>query len=300
MNFANNFSEADAETFRGQGFVVVEKFLGSAWASGLFDECQRLKHAKLYSAHKFRFGSQLFEKPNIYELDLHDRVKREQSKYLTEIFDSVGPTFVSNAKRLVPELHLDETPSAIKMQFNAGNNGCFPWHYDNAGPPSKRQLTCIVYLNKNWKEGDGGELVLLPFLSSPIKIAPLFNRAVLFQSDKHLHRVLPSVKERFCFTVWCDGLKVNSDNDVLLSKDHLKFTSFDQAEAFFQNSPLQRVISRAVYNDEYKESLIQCVGGTAGEKIMVMHHEMNVQNIYRKLQPLIDEFRRRKVLIQQA
>ena len=82
--------------------------------------------------------------------------------------------------------------------------------------------------------------------------------------------------------------------------DHLKFTSFDQAEAFFQNSPLQRVISRAVYNDEYKESLIQCVGGTAGEKIMVMHHEMNVQNIYRKLQPLIDEFRRRKVLIQQA
>ena len=31
-----------------------------------------------------------------------------------------------------------------------------PHHYDNAGPPSKRKLTALFYLNPNWKPADGG------------------------------------------------------------------------------------------------------------------------------------------------
>ena len=37
----------------------------------------------------------------------------------------------------------------------------------------------------------GGELVLRPFLQRPTVIAPRFDRAVLFRSDRVLHRVLP-------------------------------------------------------------------------------------------------------------
>ena len=29
---------------------------------------------------------------------------------------------------------------------------CFPLHYDNAGPPSKRRLTCLFYLSVGWSE----------------------------------------------------------------------------------------------------------------------------------------------------
>lgn len=86
------------------------------------------------------------------------------------------------------------------------------------GPPSRRKLTCIVYLNENWKKGDGGELVLWPFLQKPIVIPPLMDRLVMFRSDLLLHRVLPSTVPRYCFTVWVDGLDVNSDKDVLLTQ----------------------------------------------------------------------------------
>jgi len=157
-------------------------------------------------------------------------------------------------------------------------------------------VTCIVYLNEGWKSGDGGELVLSPFLSPPVEIPPLMNRAVLFRSDVVLHRVLPSSKKRFCFSAWLDGSRVNKDEDVLLSKDMLRFSSYDGAEAFFRASPLQRVISRAVYSDEYEESLIECVGGTPGERSMLAHHEKSVGSIYAKLRPLVDEFRRRKII----
>ena len=29
----------------------------------------------------------------------------------------------------------------VKIQCNEGSGGCFPMHFDNAGPPSKRKLS---------------------------------------------------------------------------------------------------------------------------------------------------------------
>lgn len=60
----------------------------------------------------------------------------------------------------------------------AGSGGCFPLHYDNPGPPNKRALTCLLYLNPDWKEGDGGEVCLRPFLGKEKAIAPLLDRLV--------------------------------------------------------------------------------------------------------------------------
>lgn len=51
-------------------------------------------------------------------------------------------------------------------------------HYDNPGPPNKRALTCLLYLNPSWKEGDGGEVCLTPFLQKEKAIAPLLDRLV--------------------------------------------------------------------------------------------------------------------------
>lgn len=148
--------------------------------------------------------------------------------------------------------------------------------------------------------------MLLPFLDKPIVIPPLHRRAVLFYSDCILHKVLPSNKRRMCFTMWCNGSNVNDKHDVMLSKDHLQFTSYDKAQLFFSSSPLQRVISRAIYSEEYIESLLLClITSDAKEGIrsgidedrkyeLTNQHESNVMAITTKLRPLIEEFRRRK------
>lgn len=106
--------------------------------------------------------------------------------------------------------------------------------------------------------------------------------------------------------MWCNGSNINKQNDVALSKDHLQFTSYDQAQQFFASSPLQRVLSRAVYGEEYLESLLQCLvsfdeGKNNDSEIsqetidkLTKQHESHVTAITTKLRPLIEEFRRRK------
>jgi Rps23 Pro-64 3,4-dihydroxylase Tpa1-like proline 4-hydroxylase len=43
-----------------------------------------------------------------------------------------------------------------------------------------REICMLLYLNKDWKETAGGELVFIGNNDEPISIAPLYNRCVLF------------------------------------------------------------------------------------------------------------------------
>merc|ERR1719401_558162 len=159
--------------------------------------------------------------PHIFEADLHDEAMQSALPQLAELlFDD---SLVSVLEAELPELGLQRGPSAksLKLQHNCGEGGCFPWHYDNAGKPSRRAVTCVVYLNPDWRQGDGGEIVLCPFLEQEVSVPPLMGRAVLFRSDLVLHRVLPAAAERFCFTIWLDGSGVNSNADCNLTSRHL-------------------------------------------------------------------------------
>ncbi|CAN0508374.1 unnamed protein product [Ectocarpus sp. 8 AP-2014] len=78
----------------------------------------------------------------------------------------------------------------LKLQRNAGSGGCFPLHYDNPGPPNKRALTCLLYLNPSWKEGDGGEVCLTPFLQKEKAIAPLLDRLVGVEQGRWINLLL--------------------------------------------------------------------------------------------------------------
>ena len=290
---------------RSDQYAVVDNFLSLDFANELLKSSQELIKSNAFSQHRFSFGGSLLEKPGVFEIDLSGDCSKKPSELgaWNELVSDFAPSFV---KRLAKDnaLALKSGTPAVKVQLNTGG-GSFPWHYDNPGPPSERSLTCIVYLNPNWTPGDGGELVLWPFLSKQIVVPPLHGRAVLFRSDTVLHRVLPySGVRRLCFTMWCPGSAVNHRSDVLLSKDVLQFRSYDEAQAFFSRSPLQRVISRAVYSEEYLESLLECVENESDHQKISLHlkrslvqqHENNVNQILVKLRPLIEEFRERKRL----
>mmetsp|Transcript_29526 Transcript_29526/g.62651 ORF Transcript_29526/g.62651 Transcript_29526/m.62651 type:complete len:323 (-) Transcript_29526:106-1074(-) len=298
-------------------YAVVDDFIPQDFADQLLSDAERLYSDGNFQQHYFQFGGVLLKKPNVFELDLSDNSKLGTCELglWKDVVCNVGPSFIRRIDELdqnnanegqSKSLSLQtDTPPAIKLQLNTGG-GSFPWHYDNPGPPNKRSLTCVVYLNPSWKEGDGGEIVLCPFLSRSIVIPPLHRRAVFFYSDRILHRVLPSKTRRVCFTMWCNGMNANAKNDVVLSKEHLQFTSYDEAQRFFVKSPLQRVISRAVYSEEYLKSMLECIvskQSTEGvtqeeEKMLIEQHEASVLGITKKLRPLIDEFQRRKYALE--
>ena len=81
----------------------------------------------------------------------------------------------------------------VKLQRNAGFGGCFPLHFDSDARVDGRRVTVLTYLNPDWRDGDGGELILYPFpLRAPVKIEPKMGRVVLFSAANMLHSVEPS------------------------------------------------------------------------------------------------------------
>ena len=266
--------EEHAQELMERGWFLLDNFLSQDMAMNLREEAAGAAEAGKLLPHRFQFGASTFGKPHIYEADLHDESLQAVLPGFTELlFDD---SLRHRLDQLLPDLELGPGPSArtVKLQRNCGRGGCFPCHYDNSGPPSKRSITCLVYLNPDWKEGDGGELVLMPFLMPEIVIAPLMCRAVFFRSDLVLHSVRPAFADRFCFTIWFDGASTNRSCDCNLTTKLLKTES--ETVRVLQQSAVQRAVSRAVYAQEYEDSLAACMSGTAGHDEMLQAHRQHV------------------------
>lgn len=69
-----------------------------------------------------------------------------------------------------------------------GQGGCFPIHLDSDETVDSRRVTAIVYLNRNWRKGHGGELRLYPSWTQHVDIAPVNDRLVVFSSCRMPHR----------------------------------------------------------------------------------------------------------------
>jgi hypothetical protein len=134
----------------------------------------------------------------------------------------------------------------------------------------------LTYFNKDWCSGDGGELVLQPFLDRETIIRPLHDRAVFFLSDRLLHRVLPSRPDRvrYASTTWFDGAAVNQPAALGLRLPPSAQHDAPATAELLRLSPCQRALSRAVYAEEYEASLRECMQGTDGEAQMLAAHAL--------------------------
>jgi SM-20-related protein len=75
-------------------------------------------------------------------------------------------------------------------------------HIDRFHNDSLRTLSCILYLNRDWKEADGGQLRLYLDEEKHIDILPHGGTLVTFLSDRFWHEVLPAGRERMSITGW--------------------------------------------------------------------------------------------------
>ncbi len=78
-------------------------------------------------------------------------------------------------------------------------------HIDQFRDMGTRRVTCILYLNPDWKISDGGALRLYTDNDNPQRyedIYPYAGRMVTFFSDRFYHEVLPANRERYSITGW--------------------------------------------------------------------------------------------------
>lgn len=74
-------------------------------------------------------------------------------------------------------------------------------HLDQFKDNNSRAFSMIMYLNVDWKEGDGGELCIYNGADNQ-KISPLNSKCVFFKSSELEHEVLVSHQQRMSVTGW--------------------------------------------------------------------------------------------------
>ena len=282
-----------------QGYSVLDDYFTAADADSFLQELKDLM--VLTTPKSFQTPNRTFfkdaeghitpfDKPHIYEIDLHAVFTNEHRRLADAGKDEYAfaaryPKFhemftseeipVALEEASDGEWHLDKGAGryAIKLQWNKGG-GSFPWHIDNPGN-NKRRITAVVYLNKAWKEGDGGEVVLMPFLGDEVVVAPRFNRCVLFLSEVMNHKVLPATVERYCFSTWYDKHPEAPANLDVFYKTPLKHLSHVPPSLEYLRKPsVQRTLSRLVYEEEYIESMDACIPdkeSSAHKGLLSMH-----------------------------
>lgn len=74
-------------------------------------------------------------------------------------------------------------------------------HLDQFQNNQSRTYSLISYLNEDWLEKDGGELMIHQFENNQ-KISPVQGKTVFFKSNELVHEVLVTHKRRMSITGW--------------------------------------------------------------------------------------------------
>jgi len=77
-------------------------------------------------------------------------------------------------------------------------------HFDSFRGAANRMVSLVFYLNLDWREGDGGELVLYEpgGQEEMARIAPRAGTLALFMSEEIEHEVLPTRTDRASIAGW--------------------------------------------------------------------------------------------------
>ena len=76
-------------------------------------------------------------------------------------------------------------------------------HLDTFKNFKNRVVTVVYYLNEEWRESDGGELVIYDKDDNYLtKVLPKGNKMIIFMSEKFPHEVLPAKSTRYSIAGW--------------------------------------------------------------------------------------------------
>ena len=208
--FAHNLQQ-QLNQITDRGYCVIDNFLNPSIIDTLASEILALENrALLHAANTGRAQTTVNTKlrgDSIYWLNESEASPAQQT-----YFDEMDHLRSGLNQHLylgldILESHLALYPIGASYQkhldrFKANNNAKLP----------QRQISCILYLNKDWLEEDGGYLRLylnaddatdgIVDTASSLDIAPIAGRLVMFLSDTFYHEVMPANRARMSLTGW--------------------------------------------------------------------------------------------------
>ena len=194
-NFFHQF-EAIIDGIVDHNYAVVEGLFEQEVLSGLKQELLRLLEEEEFKRAGIGNQFNLTEEKAIRSDKIHWIENGSEQPSESAFVDRVGQFSNYLNRTCYTGIHDWEFHYAC---FEKGN--FYKRHLDRFKNDESRKFSVVTYLNDDWKEEDGGTLVLyLP--PGDVKIAPRWGTTVIFKSDLIEHEVLPANRNRYSVTGW--------------------------------------------------------------------------------------------------
>jgi SM-20-related protein len=189
--------EAAAQALGRAGWWSGSGLLETTQIDALVDELTELREAdRLYRAG---IGREL-------DFQIDSEVRRDRIVWLNRQ-RPVQADFLDSMERL--RLALNRTLFLGLFEFEAHfahypPGGFYKRHLDSFRGAANRLISLVVYLNRDWQPGDGGELVLYSEDETRelARIEPRAGTIALFLSEEVPHEVRPARRDRLSIAGW--------------------------------------------------------------------------------------------------
>ena len=238
------FTTLQCRQLERDGYLVIDNFLTSEQV-----DVARNSIETLDTNYQFRGSptesfdgspakTRAFDRVIVNRIGTLDLVRQQVASFAKSLVDSDFQGFLPEDAYQTSRLHV---PAQMQVSICGGTetrqldeelstHNFYHTHLDSAGADNfgelgiigwirsrhlrQRYLTCIVYLNPDWKEGDGGCLRVFPkgelvddeegdgHKPLHVDIAPLGGRMIVFSSSSLLHVVQTTKVQRFACAVW--------------------------------------------------------------------------------------------------
>lgn len=193
-------ADAWLDRLRGQGFAVRDGVLPEALTRALAGEAERLR------------ADEALRRAGVGRADDHElnaRVRRDKVAWLdASTLAQVQYLEAMEQVRLEVNRELLLGVFAFEAHFAVYEPGAFyARHVDAFRGARNRVLSTVLYLNHDWREGDGGELAVYPPDSAEDAppqelVAPVAGRMAFFLSEEIPHAVLTANAARYSIAGW--------------------------------------------------------------------------------------------------
>lgn len=158
------------------------------------------------------------------DLTLNDFVRTDEISWITNDSEASNAWIEwTSSLQLYLNRHLFLGLFSFESHFSHYSEGSFyKRHKDAFKGEGNRVLSVVVYLNENWLDDDGGELVIYNnrlaatvtsnnctmvdgntiMQEHKITVKPSFGSVVVFLSEKFPHEVLPAKRDRYAIAGW--------------------------------------------------------------------------------------------------
>jgi Rps23 Pro-64 3,4-dihydroxylase Tpa1-like proline 4-hydroxylase len=194
-NMENSFEDLIA-TYIENKVGISEHFLSNDLANNLKQNLLTLNKKSLLMAAGIGNSEKLsydgaIRSDSIYWLD-----KRHNNTFENEFFSQMEAFILYLNKSCYAGI------TGYEFHYSLYEKGDFYLkHLDQFKNNPSRKYSIISYLNSDWQESDGGEL-LIHQLNNNQKISPTQGKTVFFKSDELVHEVLVTQSTRMSITGW--------------------------------------------------------------------------------------------------